>query len=29
VTVTRSDGTQYKFVGTTKLGGGNVVVHMK
>jgi hypothetical protein len=27
--VTRSDGSQFKFVATTKLKGGNVVVHMK
>jgi len=30
LTVTRSDGTtQFKYVPVTKLGGGNVVVHMK
>jgi hypothetical protein len=29
LTVTRSNGEQWKFVGVTKLGGGNVVVHMK
>ena len=27
--VTRSDGTQYKFVPQTLLKGGNVVIHMK
>nr|MBA2382514.1 MBG-2 domain-containing protein [Chloroflexota bacterium] len=29
ITVTRSDGTQFKFVPVTKLSGGNVVVHMR
>jgi hypothetical protein len=29
LTVTRSNGSQWKHVPPTKLGGGNVVIHIK